>query len=51
VAYWYQAEPHAPFPPLPPVEQRLPVLQHVGGPGNGVTAAPVPAVRGRGVPR
>lgn len=22
-AYWYQAEPHEPFPPLPPVEQRL----------------------------
>ena len=38
VAYWYQAEPHAPFPPLPPVEHRLPALQEVGGPGN---AAPV----------
>lgn len=36
VAYWYQAEPHDPFPPLPPVEQRLPALQHVGGPGNNV---------------
>lgn len=24
VAYWYQTEPHAPFPALPPVEQRLP---------------------------
>lgn len=24
VAYWYQTEPHAPFPPLPPVEARLP---------------------------
>jgi hypothetical protein len=24
VAYWYQTEPHAPFPPLPPLEQRLP---------------------------
>jgi hypothetical protein len=35
VAYWYQAEPHSPFPPLPPVEQRLPALQLVGGPGNG----------------
>jgi hypothetical protein len=23
-AYWYQLEPHKPFPPLPPVEQRLP---------------------------
>lgn len=34
VAYWYQAEPHAAFPPLPPVGQRLPALQPVGGPGN-----------------
>lgn len=34
VAYWYQAEPHQPFPPLPPVEERLPALQPVGGPGN-----------------
>jgi hypothetical protein len=34
VAYWYQTEPHAPFPSLPPVEQRLPRLQPVGGPGN-----------------
>lgn len=34
VAYWYQAEPHMPFPPLPPVEDRLPALQCVGGPGN-----------------
>ena len=24
VAYWYQTEPHAPFPPLPPVDERLP---------------------------
>jgi hypothetical protein len=24
VAYWYQTEPHQPFPPLPPVEDRLP---------------------------
>lgn len=24
VAYWYQSEPHAPFPGLPPVAQRLP---------------------------
>jgi hypothetical protein len=39
VAYWYQAEPHAPFPPLPPVEQRLPALQMVGGPGNTGQAA------------
>jgi hypothetical protein len=34
VAYWYQTEPHAPFPVLPPVDQRLPKLQPVGGPGN-----------------
>ncbi len=34
VAYWYQAEPHAAFPPLPPVDQRIPALQPVGGPGN-----------------
>ena len=34
VAYWYQAEPHEPFPPLPPVDQRLPAMQSVGGPGN-----------------
>jgi len=34
VAYWYQAEPHAPFPQLPAVEDRLPKLQAVGGPGN-----------------
>jgi hypothetical protein len=35
VAYWYQAEPHAPFPALPPVRERLPALQPTGGPGNG----------------
>ncbi len=34
VAYWYQAEPHAPFPALPPVDERIPALQPVGGPGN-----------------
>ena len=34
VAYWYQAEPHAAFPPLPPVEARLPRIYPVGGPGN-----------------
>jgi len=38
VAYWYQAEPHEPFSPLPPVEQRLPALQHTGGPGNATSA-------------
>jgi hypothetical protein len=34
VAYWYQAEPHEAFPPLPPMAQRIPALQLVGGPGN-----------------
>jgi hypothetical protein len=34
VAYWYQTEPHAPFPALPPAEQRIPRLQPTGGPGN-----------------
>ena len=34
VAYWYQAEPHAPFPALPSVQDRLPALQPTGGPGN-----------------
>jgi hypothetical protein len=34
VAYWYQTEPHAKFPPLPPVNERLPQLQPTGGPGN-----------------
>src|SRR5260370_13496576 len=34
VAYWYQAEPHAAFPPLPAVESRIPKLQPVGDPGN-----------------
>ncbi len=35
VAYWYQSEPHAAFPPLPPVESRIPAIMSVGGPGNG----------------
>jgi hypothetical protein len=34
VAYWYQTEPHAAFPVLPPVEERLPRLHAVGGPGS-----------------
>jgi hypothetical protein len=34
VAYWYQTEPHAAFPALPPVDERLPKLYPVGGPGN-----------------
>jgi hypothetical protein len=34
VAYWYQTEPHAAFPPLPALRERLPRLYPVGGPGN-----------------
>ena len=34
VAYWYQTEPHAPFPPLPSVDERIPKLMQTGGPGN-----------------
>lgn len=34
VAYWYQAEPHAKFPTLPGVEQRIPRIYPTGGPGN-----------------
>ena len=40
VAYWYQTEPHAPFPALPEVEQRIPRLQQTGGPGNPAVARP-----------
>lgn len=35
VAYWYQTEPHAAFPPLPPFLQRIPRLYSVGGPTMG----------------
>ena len=34
VAYWYQTEPHAAFPALPQLEQRIPRIYAVGGPGN-----------------
>ncbi|HTC50184.1 MAG TPA: glycoside hydrolase family 172 protein [Candidatus Aquilonibacter sp.] len=34
VAYWYQKEPHAAFLALPPVEERIPRIYPVGGPGN-----------------
>jgi len=34
VAYWYQAEPHAAFPELPKLEERIPRIYPVGGPGN-----------------
>ena len=36
VAYWYQTEPHASFPPLPSLQDRQPRLHPVGGPGNSV---------------
>jgi hypothetical protein len=34
VAYWYQMEPHVPFAPLPPVEQRIPKTIWTGGAGQ-----------------
>lgn len=34
VAYWYQTEPHSPFPSLPSVDDRLPRLRATGGPGS-----------------
>lgn len=34
VAYWYQTEPHGPFPALPELQQRIPRIFGVGGPGN-----------------
>src|ERR1035441_2834042 len=37
-AYWYQTEPHAAFPALPPAEARIPRVYAFGGAG----AAPVP---------
>lgn len=36
VAYWYQTEPHALYPQLPAVADRIPRLQCVGGPGSPV---------------
>jgi hypothetical protein len=42
VAYWYQTEPHAPFPALPPVSDRLPRLHPTGGPGNAGPGSPTP---------
>jgi len=47
VAYWYQAEPHMAFPPLPEMNMRIPALQAVGGPGN----SPVPVKPGDPQPR
>lgn len=46
VAYWYQSEPHQPFPPLPAVDARIPVIYHTGGPGN----AGAPATAGTPTP-
>jgi hypothetical protein len=40
VAYWYQSEPHAPFPVLPSVDQRILRPQQVGGPGNSAVVHP-----------
>jgi D-arabinan exo alpha-(1,3)/(1,5)-arabinofuranosidase (non-reducing end) len=34
VAYWYQTEPHSPFPALPAVAERLPQVRATGGPGS-----------------
>jgi hypothetical protein len=34
VAYWYQTEPHAAFPMLPALDERIPRIHAVGGPGN-----------------
>lgn len=42
VAYWYQAEPHEPFPALPEVDDRIPRLQSVRGPGSPVTSGVTP---------
>jgi hypothetical protein len=39
VGYWYQAEPHAKFPKLPPAENRIPRLFD---PGGGAAPAPLP---------
>jgi Protein of unknown function (DUF2961) len=38
-AYWYQTEPHAPFPALPAVADRVPRVFAVGGP-KGATTVP-----------
>jgi hypothetical protein len=38
VAYWYQTEPHSPFPALPPAASRIPRLLRVGG--NGAAQPP-----------
>jgi hypothetical protein len=35
VAYWYQTEPHAPFPALPPAADRIPRQMDTSGPTMG----------------
>lgn len=40
VAYWYQTEPHKPFPPLPSMDDRIPTLEITGGPGNATPSHP-----------
>jgi hypothetical protein len=35
VAYWYQQGPHTPRPPLPPVGDRIPQVENLGGPTMG----------------
>lgn len=35
VAFWYQIGPHAPNPPLPPVEERIPEMVNTEGPTIG----------------
>jgi hypothetical protein len=55
VAYWYQTEPHAAFPSLPPVEERLPRLharrsgERCEVRGAGSDGANQPLLRGAGV--
>lgn len=39
VGYWYQTEPHAAFPKLPPAEDRIPKMFN---PGGGASPAPMP---------
>ncbi len=35
VGYWYQTEPHMPFPKLPPVKERIPSIKNTEGPSLG----------------
>ena len=40
VAYWYQTEPHTPFPPLPAPVDRIPRVFAVGGEGGAAAVKP-----------